>query len=447
MEKQKQRQLVLVGAIGLTALLLGSVVGGLLAYRTSWGQMHDPEFLRQQLKQIDPADGKPANGPPPALVRVSQAQWKTVEPQKPIIGRLVEVRKVTVASEVTGKIVEMPVEEGTAVVGGKTVLARIDDVWSRLAVQRCRAQIASTEAKLRYELNQLRRYQTLSQKNVATESELESREAAVSDLQAQLAETKAALEEASERQLRSVIVAPFDGTVVTKSAELGGHVLPNTPLVDVVSRGEVDALIMVPESVINRIEVGQTLPIQLDPLGEEIPGTVVSITPYGPTASRTFPVRVRLDDQQGRLKVGMSVTAIIATGPQHEALVVSRDAVLVRPDGSTVWIATLNPKDRSTEVFPVPVTIKTRMRDEYAVAPETAKGRKLLTPGAQVVVEGAERLMAGQAVRILTDAETLTEMVPAQVGPPQNDGSLRSTTAPSATSPSTTANTADRKEG
>ena len=103
--------------------------------------------------------------------------------------------------------------------------------------------------------------------------------------------------------------------MVAKHAELGGHVSPGTPIVDIVSRGQVDARLMVPESVINLIRVDQALPIRVDPLGEEVRGKVVSVTPYGPTASRTFPVRVRLDDQEGRLKVGMSVTAMIATGP------------------------------------------------------------------------------------------------------------------------------------
>jgi hypothetical protein len=157
---------------------------------------------------------------------------------------------------------------------------------------------------------------------------------------------------------------------------------------------------MVPESVVNRIRVDQMLPIQVDALGEEFRGKVVSVTPYGPTASRTFPVRTRLDDQGGRLKVGMSVTAQVAIGPEREALVVSKDAVLVRPDGSTVWI--VSGGEETGEVQQVPVTISARMPHEYAVEPETEQGRALLTPGTHVVVEGAERLRPSQQVRIVS---------------------------------------------
>ena len=93
---------------------------------------------------------------------------------------------------------------------------------------------------------------------------------------------------------------------------------------------------------------------------------------------------------------------MIATGTQREALIVSKDAVLVRPDGATVWVAVRRGEGRATEVQPVPVTINVRMPRECAVNPQTDRGCKLLVPGAQVVVEGAERLMPGQEVDIVT---------------------------------------------
>ena len=401
MSTSRHRQTVLIGSLGLSALLAGGLVGGLAVWHVAREQMKDPEFLQRQLAQLSSQSGQSDAGPPAALVRVGVAQRKTIQPQKPIIGRLVEVRKVTVSSEVTGKVVELPVDEGMSVVADETVLARIDDVWCRLALDRCRAQVASTEAQLKYEWLELERLRQLSDGRVISQSELESKQATVDELEASLTEAKSAVEEGTERSIRSVIRAPFDGTVIVKHTELGGYVSPGTPIVDVVWRGQMDARLMVPESVVNLIEVDQDLAIHVDPLGDTVAGKVVSVTPYGPTASRTFPVRVRVDDQEGRLKVGMGVTAIIATGPEREALVVSKDAVLVRPDGSTVWVAVSQGEEWVAEVQPVPVTVSVRMQEEYAVEPETETGRGLLTPGARVVVEGAERLMPGQQIRII----------------------------------------------
>jgi len=427
MSTSNQKQLVLIGSLGLTALLVGGLGSGLAVWRSLDARLQDPEFLQEQLQRISPQDREPNAGPPPAPVRVGLAQRKTVRPQRPIIGRLVEVRKVTVASEVTGKITAIPVEEGTPVIGGQTVLARVDDVWSRFARDRCQSQVASTEAKLKYEQLELEREQKLIGTKAISRSELESRQAAVADLEASLAQAKVAVKEEQERITRSAILAPFDGTVIAKRAEVGGHVAPGTPIVDIVSRGQVDARLMVPESVINLIGVKQTLPVWIDPIGVELRGSVVSVTPYGPTASRTFPVRVRLDDQGERLKVGMSVTVLVATGPEREALVVSRDAVLVRPDGSTVWVAVPGQRGQSTEVQPVPVTVSDRMQDEYAIEPQTGKGQGLLTAGARVVVEGAERLTPGQRVRIIT-----LEGGPAAGTAPQEWSAAPSEAAPSA---------------
>ncbi len=403
MNSSGQRQSVLIASIGLTALLVGVFASGLTAWWISQDRMQkrmeDAEFLQGQLDRLQRADGDGAKGPPPAPVRWSVAERKVIRPQRPIVGRLVEVRKVTVASEVTGKIIELAVEEGTPVVGGETVLARVDDVWSQLAIRLNEAQKAALEAPLEYESSELRRYQLLTDRNVTADSELESREASVGELEAKLAQTEVTLEEERERIARSTIVAPFDGTVVAKHVDRGGHVSPGDPIVEVVSRGPIDARLMVPESAINLIRLEQVLPIRIDALGDEVEGVVASITPYGPTASRTFPVRVRLDDRGGRLKVGMSVTASIAVAPEHEALVVSKDAVLVRPDGSTVWVALPRDGTETAEAQPVPVTIAARMPQEYAIEPETRRGHELLGPGARVIVEGAERLRPGAVVR------------------------------------------------
>ena len=293
MSSSRQKQLVLIGSLGLTMLLLGGVLGSAVLWRGVQEQMRDPEFLQRQLDRVAPRGDQSGAGSTPqtdaTLVRVGVAERKSIQPRRPIIGRLVEVRKVTVASEVMGRIVEIPVEEGTPVIAGETVLARVDDVWCRLALARCQAQVASTEAQLKYAMLELERHKELADSRAVSQSELESQQAAVQELQANLDEAKAAVEEGSERITRSVIRAPFDGTVITKHAELGGHVSAGVPIVDIVSSGQVDARLMVPESVINLIRVDQTLPIRVDPLDEEILGKVVSLTPYGTTASRTFP--------------------------------------------------------------------------------------------------------------------------------------------------------------
>jgi len=100
MRASMQRQLVLTGSLGLTMLLLGGLLGGVVIWRSAREQMQAPEFLQMQLDRVSLQSERPGAGSLPhteaALVRAGVAERKTIQPQKPIIGRLVEVRKVTV---------------------------------------------------------------------------------------------------------------------------------------------------------------------------------------------------------------------------------------------------------------------------------------------------------------------------------------------------------------
>ncbi|MCS7304835.1 MAG: efflux RND transporter periplasmic adaptor subunit [Thermoguttaceae bacterium] len=425
-------------SVGFTGVLLGALVGAGVIFRTFSEKLEDVEFLRQRLKSLEPPSG-PAQVKP-ALVRVGRAVQKPVQPNRTLVGRLVEVRRVVASSEVSGKIVDFPLEEGLPVQAGKTILARIDDIWARLALEQQQAQWLSTAAQLEFEKGELRRLEELFKAAAVTESELHQKQTQIAQLEAKLQELQATMAQEHERQRRSTVYAPFDGVVVAKHAELGQYVQPGSPLVEIISRGQIDAQLMVPESAVNRLQLDQTLSIFVDPLGEEVQGKVVSITPFGPTASRTFPVRVRIDNPTGRLKVGMSITARIPTGAERLALVVPKDAVLERPDEAIVWVVVpeaeaaitgtatqislsaktlsassnadrqppsesnlpnTSPKVRLGSVHPVPVTIDIRLPTEYAVSPQTDQGPGLLRPGCTVVIEGGERLTPGQKVQII----------------------------------------------
>jgi len=405
---------VLLLATALTALLAGAVIAGWWVSANHARQFSDAEFLKSQLESLGAAADEGPAPRPPALVRVAGANRRAILPTKPLYGRLVEVRKVTVSSEVKGKILEMPVEEGTMVEEGTTLLASVDEVWCRLAIQQIKAEIVSIEAELEHETGELARFRQLAQGNTITKSELDNQDSLVKQSEASLTKTQAMLEEEQERLARSKIYAPFDGTVVEKHAEIGQILSPGSPVVEVVSRGTIDAEIRVPESLVDWVHVGLELPLVIEPLKIEVVGRVVSVIPYGMTASRTFPVRLRLDDHEGRLKVGMSIQALVPKGEQIEEIFVDRSAVLVRPDGCIAWVAMPgNSKSAATDsgqpggeqvyqAQPVAVEIVAREKEGYAIRPETPTDAAVLRPGALLVVEGAERLAAGQDVQIVT---------------------------------------------
>ncbi|HYW79995.1 MAG TPA: hypothetical protein VE890_10490, partial [Thermoguttaceae bacterium] len=206
MSESRQRWLVLFVSLSLTALLLGAVGGAVIVWQKTRDQLRDPEFLHRQLAIVEPSndDSQLEKAPPP--VRVGVAKVQPIRPETSVIGRLIEVRKVTVSSETTGKILEMPVEIGTPVIGNETLLVRVDESWSRLAVRRYEALVAVAQAQLEYHRGELLRSERLSERTAVTESEMELRRASVDEWTARLAEANASLDEENERVLRAAVL-------------------------------------------------------------------------------------------------------------------------------------------------------------------------------------------------------------------------------------------------
>jgi len=400
--KDIQQRRILLVAVALTFLLGGAGAGGWAVHRWWNRRLADPEFVRT-LQNGDGQDGPHAGGGPRAVpVRVDRARLEIVQPEQAIVGRLAEVRRATVSSEVEGKVLTMDVREGSPVVGGKTVLARVDGVWLEMSVTRQTARIEVISAQLRKAKHNLDKIKMLFDRGAATDHEYTDQRATYDQRDAELKEAQVALKDLKEQLSRTSIIAPFDGWVTARHAEVGQWLSRGSPVVSVVSRGEVYALMHVPESVVNQLTVGLEIPVTIDALGRTVRGKIHSITPDGAKASRTYPVRVALDDRGGRLKVGMSTTGTFPTGERRRRIMVSRDAVLIKPDGSTVWVVDDEDPKRA---HPAPVEVVGRVADRYAVAPLTGAARAMLTDEAMVVVEGAERLRPKQAVRFLTAAK------------------------------------------
>lgn len=371
------------------------------------------------------AEGGPpgGGGPPPAMVKVDTALMQPLEERLAVTGRLREIRRVTVTAEVAGKLIAVEVEEGDRVAAGKTVLASIDPTWADLRVAAAEAELAEAQANLDQNENDLAQLERLRAQGTAKQKEVDDARTAVAAEQARLAAAEAALGRARVEQERLTVIAPFDGAVVAKTAEVGQWVEPGDGVVDLVSVGQIDAEVDVPERAVNSVArlatEGIPVVVTLDALGEEIDGTVVAVTPDGSSASRTFPVKVRLDDRQGTLKPGMSVTARFPLGTPQPTLTVPRDAVLFSTLTPQVWVAMdpappPTPEGENPEPEPtpasadapppsgsppgappaMPMALPANVRvlygqgDRFAV--EVLDGP--LFPGATVVVEGAESL-------------------------------------------------------
>ncbi|HTO94219.1 MAG TPA: efflux RND transporter periplasmic adaptor subunit, partial [Bacteroidota bacterium] len=140
-------------------------------------------------------------------------------------GYVVAQRKAAVASKGTGRLVYLGVEEGTRVKQGE-VIARLEDQDMVAALAKARADMQVVRADSVNMANALRRTQSLFAANLAPQADLDAAQAAFLRVSAGIASARAAVAQAEVALEYTRIRAPFNGTVLTKDADVGEVVAP-----------------------------------------------------------------------------------------------------------------------------------------------------------------------------------------------------------------------------
>jgi len=226
-------------------------------------------------------------------------------------------RRATVSSKVTGKVVEVFIEEGQAVRRGQ-VLARLDDSQIRASLNVARAQLeaarrgaAEDEARLREAQLTQDRLDQLVKEGVVGRAEVDSANAAVESLKARIALARQQVEvaesqvRARETDLADMIVrAPFDGVAISKDAQPGEMISPvsagggftRTGIGTIVDMSSLEIEVDVSESYINRVRPNQPVEAILDAYPDwRIPAHVITTVPSADRQKATMRVRIAFD--------------------------------------------------------------------------------------------------------------------------------------------------------
>ncbi len=247
-------------------------------------------------------------------------------------------RRATVSSKITGKVVELNVEEGQAVRQGQ-VLARLDDSTVRAALALAKAQhsasiraVKENEVRLAEAKLTLGRMQTLLKDGVVTQAELDRAKAEYDSIDARIAalrehvnvaEQQVALQQTNIDD--TVIRAPFSGVAVTKDAQPGEMVSPvsagggftRTGICTIVDMRSLEIEVDVNESYINRVKSGQAVTALLDAYPDwQIPAEVITLVPTADRQKATVMVRIGFKALDPRIlpDMGVKVTFLREAG-------------------------------------------------------------------------------------------------------------------------------------
>jgi RND family efflux transporter MFP subunit len=330
-------------------------------------------------------------------------------------------RQATVSSKITGKVIDVLVEEGMEIREGQ-VLAHLDDSIVRKQLALAEARLASqrrslveTEVRLREaRLNQGRMKHLLEQ-GVSTQAQGDTADAEVDSLAARLEvgreEIKVAEREVALRRQDvedTVIRAPFSGVAISKDAQPGEMISPvsagggftRTGICTLVDMSSLEIEVDVNESYIQRVRPGQKAVATLDAYPDwQIPSRVIMPVPTADRQKATVRVRLAFEGLDPRILPDMGVKVAFLGDEQPAAAAASQRVVAipraaVRKDGDKDVVFVV----REGKVERRAVGISPAPGDDAMVLSGLSSGEK-------VVIEGPPDLKDGDAVAIREQGE------------------------------------------
>jgi RND family efflux transporter MFP subunit len=323
-------------------------------------------------------------GPPPAVVVTAPVGSGLMAEEQEFIGTVYFQETSLVASEVSGRVLEVHFEQGDRVRHGDK-LATLDGVLKSKDLLSRRAQREEVLAELSRVQRELERMRRLYEQNTVAEQEYEKVKFLANALERRAESLAAEIARIQEEVRMLEVLAPFDGVVLTRLSNLGAWLSSGSPVAEVARDDVVDILVNVPVNVALGLELGQV--VHGRAADRELEGRVQAVVPRGDVGSRTFPVKVRLPNEHGLLE-GMEVRMYLPTGQRHEGLTVPRDAVVPSPMGPVIFLV------RDGQAKMIPVSVSAFARDTAGIEAQGVESVE------QVVVKGQERLRDGQPVRV-----------------------------------------------
>ena len=331
-------------------------------------------------------------------------------------GYVVARRRATVSSKVTGKVIDVLLEEGQPVREGQ-ILAHLDDTQPRATLALAEAQLASArkaaaedQARLQQAEVTLQRRAALVKENVVGKAELDEAQSEVDSLKARIAYTQQQIGVAEQQvnlqktMLADMVVrAPFSGVAISKDAQPGEMISPvsagggftRTGIGTIVDMSSLEVEVDVNETYINRVSNKMKVESVLDAYPDwRIPSHVITTIPSADRQKATVKVRIGFDQLDPRILPDMGVKVSFlrdAPAPGQAAVVpralVPKTAVRTADGRSVVFVLKEDRVERRA------ISVGLENGDQVEVISGVSAGER-------VVVEAPQTLKDGDKVKV-----------------------------------------------
>ncbi len=330
------------------------------------------------------AQGPP--GMPPSQVRYTEAQNHPLRRTLTFPGSVEAQTASTLASTVAGLVVEFPAKEGTRVKRGQ-LLAKLRSTPTELALEAQKASLREAQARWRQAANTLDRIKQLHAEGVASQQQLDDAQSEHNAWVGRSDALKADIARLEDELERMNVRSALAGVVVRERTEVGQWMAIGGPVVDLLAIDEMEVRLDVPERHFPDLRVGASAEVTLESLpGFRLTGRIIAIIPQADPLARTFPVKVQVSNERGKLGAGMLARVSFTAGEVYQATIVPKDAVVAKGERRVLYRI-----NGSSKVEEVPV-------ETGAGAGLWIEVRGGVRPGDKVITRGNERIFPGMDV-------------------------------------------------
>ena len=329
--------------------------------------------------------------PKAPLVKVELAEAASLIEEVPLSGSVISPRIARLSTEVSGLVEAMVIEIGDRVDTGDEIL-RLNAELARLTLTAAEAATEQASLEMEDAKRRLADARELAKRQGVSANEIESLAAEVRIDGAQVKRLRAEQQRQAANLRRHTLRAPFAGVISRRLVEQGEWLTPGDAVAELVATTDPRIDFQVPQTVYAKLGQTADLRVRLDALpGRTFEGRVDSVIPVTDPASRTFMIRVALNNGID-MTPGMSASAVLRLQTGTQGVVVSRDALLRYPDGRiTLWVV----EGQGDQARVSEHQVETGLSFNGKIAIGSG-----LAVGARVVVQGNEALREGQAVSI-----------------------------------------------
>lgn len=222
---------------------------------------------------------------------VAEAKTIKIAREETAVGTIRAVHETTIGSKLMARVLVVNLKAGQSVKAGET-LVKLDDADLIAKLEQASAAVDSADAALAQAVSDERRYSELLKSKAIARQDYEKAVTAVKASEAELRRLRELRKETQVMLDWATIQSPIDGTVIDKKVDVGDLVRPGQVLVTLFDPKRMQLVASVRESLVQELEVGQEIGVNIQGIRKRCSGTISEIVPEAQAASRAFQVKV-----------------------------------------------------------------------------------------------------------------------------------------------------------